>query len=258
METWSELWVYWISWTRNKLFIVRTVLLKIFFILFVVLSFAHVDARGESLFFLTEVRDTIIHEDSISVGGKETLVVKEKIRNLKPHSPRKATIMAMILPGSAQIYNGQWWKVPILYGGIGATVYGLSWNMKYFRKYRTAFLDYTNYLDLKAVDPDIPYPTDNSWDKLMIAGSTAADFTPSQQQRMKDQLKNKKDYYKRNRDLLYIVSGAIYILQIIDATVFAHFYDYEINDDLSMSVRPSAGFSPVVGANVGISLTINF
>ena len=92
----------------------------------------------------------------------------------------------------------------------------------------------------------------------MIAGNSAADFTPSQQQRLKDQLKNKKDYYKRNRDLLYIVSGAIYIIQIIDATVFAHFYDYEINDDLSMSIRPTTGFSPVTGGNVGISLTFNF
>ena len=48
------------------------------------------------------------------------------------------------------------------------------------------------------------------------------------------------------------------VIQIIDATVFAHFYDYEINDDLSMSIRPTTGFSPVTGGNVGISLTFNF
>ena len=73
-----------------------------------------------------------------------------------------------------------------------------------------------------------------------------------------EQLKTKKDNYKRNRDLLYIVSGAIYAIQIIDATVFAHFYDFEINDDLSMNLRPSTGFSPVSGGTVGLTLTFNF
>ena len=74
--------------------------------------------------------------------------------------------------------------------------------------------------------------------------------------RLQEQLKTKKDNYKRNRDLLYIVSGAIYAIQIIDATVFAHFYDFEINDDLSMNLRPSTGFSPVSGGNCGFD--INF
>ena len=202
-------------------------------------------------------RDTLVSKDSLQVGGTEVVSSRKKKKD-KPHSPHKATIMAMILPGSAQIYNGQWWKVPILYGGIGATVYGLSWNSKYYNKYKKAFLGYTNYLTEKQENPDVAYPTDNPWDKLMIAGSSAIDFTSSQQQRFKDQLKNKKNYYKRNRDLLYIVSAGIYLVQIIDATVFAHFYDYEINDDLSMRVEPSTGFSPVCGGTVGVMLTFNF
>ena len=70
--------------------------------------------------------------------------------------------------------------------------------------------------------------------------------------------KTKKDNYKRNRDLLYIVSGGIYVIQIIDAVVFAHFYDFEINEDLSMRLEPSTGFSPVCGGTVGLTLTFNF
>ena len=32
-----------------------------------------------------------------------------------------------ILPGAAQMYNHDWWKVPVIYGGIGAGVYGGIW-----------------------------------------------------------------------------------------------------------------------------------
>ena len=202
-------------------------------------------------------RDTIVQTDSLSFEGTEILKSSLK-EDKKPHSPKKATIMAMILPGSAQVYNGQWWKVPILYGGIGATVYGLSWNMKYYKKYRTAFVDYTAYLNALEADPETPYPANSSWDKLMLPGKTAEKFQPEMRKRLQEQLKTKKDNYKRNRDLLYIVSGAIYAIQIIDATVFAHFYDFEINDDLSMNLRPSTGFSPVSGGTVGLTLTFNF
>ena len=92
----------------------------------------------------------------------------------------------------------------------------------------------------------------------MLPGKTAENFQPEMRKRLQEQLKTKKDNYKRNRDLLYIVSGAIYVIQIIDATVFAHFYDFEINDDISLNVRPSTGFSPVSGGTVGLTLTFNF
>lgn len=203
-------------------------------------------------------RDTIVDTDSLLFEGKEEALKASIKKDRGPHSPKKATIMAMVLPGSAQVYNGQWWKVPILYAGIGATVYGLSWNMKYFKKYRTAFVDYTDYINKLEEDPDTPYPENPSWDKLMMPGRNASDFNSSQRKRLQEQLKTKKDNYKRNRDLLYIVSGGIYVLQIIDATVFAHFYDFEINDDLTLNVRPSTGFSPVSGGTVGLTLTFNF
>lgn len=165
--------------------------------------------------------------DSLLFEGKEEALKASIKKDRGPPSPKKATIMAMVLPGSAQVYNGQWWKVPILYAGIGATVYGLSWNMKYFKKYRTAFVDYTDYINKLEENPDMPYPENPSWDKLMMPGRNASNFNSSQRKRLQEQLKTKKDNYKRNRDLLYIVSGGIYVLQIIDATVFAHFYDFE-------------------------------
>lgn len=187
----------------------------------------------------------------------DTLLIQKTNVKKKPHSPHKATIMAMVLPGSAQIYNRQWWKVPILYGGIGATIYGISWNSRELKTYKRAFVDYSLYLEHKEKDPDYPYPTDPSWDKIYPAGGVE-NFTPQQQSVFKKQLQNKKDKFKRNRDLLYIVMGGIYALQIIDGCVFAHFYDFEINEDLSLNVEPASFYSPANGASVGLTLTLTF
>ncbi len=198
-----------------------------------------------------------VQTDTVNKAPADTLILQETVKPKKPHSPHKATIMAMILPGSAQIYNGQWWKVPILYGGIGATIYGISWNSRQFKTYKSAFMEYAEYLDNKAKDPDYPYPEHPAWDKVYPLGGVE-DFTPQQQSVFKTQLQNKKNSFKRNRDLLYIVMGGIYALQIIDACVFAHFYDFEINEDLSLHIQPTSLYNPASGGMVGLTLTFNF
>lgn len=208
--------------------------------------------------------DSLINEMGLAadtLSKRKRKIMAERAAG-KVHSPRKATILAMVLPGSGQIYNREWWKVPILYAGVGAAVYGLSWNASYYKKYRTAFVDYTAYLNQIAEDQEndreTPYPADNSWDKLMAPGRTAEGYSESMRTRFQDVLQTKKDRYKRYRDMMYIVCAGIYAIQIIDAVVFAHFYDFEINEDLSMKVSPSAGFSPVCGGTVGLTLSFKF
>ncbi|MDE5638569.1 MAG: hypothetical protein K2I47_02040 [Odoribacter sp.] len=163
----------------------------------------------------------------------------------------------MVLPGWGQVYNRQWWKLPILYGGVGATVYGISWNSRNLKKYKSAYIDYSRYLEEKAKNPDFPYPENPSWEKVYVGGGVE-NFSPQQQSNFQTQLKNKKTNFKRNRDLLYIVMGGIYAIQIIDACVFAHFYDFEINEDLTLNVQPNSFYTPAAGGMVGLTLTLNF
>lgn len=197
--------------------------------------------------------DTTVVQEQLT----DTLDVEVVKSNLKPHSPHKATIYAMVLPGWGQVYNRQWWKLPILYGGVGATVYGISWNSRNLKKYKTAYIDYSRYLEEKAKNPDFPYPENPSWEKVYVGGGVE-NFSPQQQSNFQTQLKNKKTNFKRNRDLLYIVMGGIYAIQIIDACVFAHFYDFEINEDLTLNVQPNSFYTPAAGGMVGLTLTLNF
>jgi hypothetical protein len=196
--------------------------------------------------------DSVIQE-TVKLVNFDTVFVPETMVK-KPHSPHKATIMAMVLPSSGQIYNEQYWKLPILYGGIAAVVYGITWNSKYYKRYNRAFIDYSLYLLDKAESPDLPYPEDPSWDKVYKGGDVEG-FSSSMADRFKTLLENKKISYKRNRDLLYLTMLGVYAIQIIDACVFAHFYDFEIDDNLSMDLRPTV--SPFQGGMVGLTLTFN-
>lgn len=200
--------------------------------------------------------DTLINMKKFSLGGTETIPFVKPAKEKKPHSPKKATIMAMILPGSGQVYNEELWKLPIYYGGMGAAIYGLTWNNKTYKKYREAFVAITQYLNYVSEHPDetVEYPEENGWDHLFRPGQTAK----GREAWFQGVVMNRKNRYKRDRDLMYIVTGAVYLFQVLDATVFAHFYDYEINEDLSMRIKPSGDFRPGTGGNLGMTLTLTF
>ena len=204
---------------------------------------------------IVPVRDSVVFQT-----GNDTIRAIEQIVK-KPHSPHKATIMAMVLPGSGQIYNGQWWKVPILYGGIAADIYGIAWNQKHYREYRDAYVEWVSYMNALAENPDTPYPENPAWDKIPKSFDVKTDpyFQKSDGRNwFKNTLNNRKNNFKRNRDLCYIIMAAIYAVNIIDATVYAHFYDFEIDDDLSFHIQPTSSYSPLCGGTVGLTLTFNF
>ncbi len=142
------------------------------------------------------------------------------------HSPRKAAIYSAILPGMGQAYNRKYWKIPLIYSGFGAFGYFIGWNNKNFNISRKAYSDLTDndpetdsYMRLKQI---IYYNLDN----------------PSSVANLKQGLLSSQDYYRRNRDLLIIITAAFYGLNIIDASVDAHFFNFNLNDDLTMNVRP--------------------
>jgi hypothetical protein len=74
-----------------------------------------------------------------------------------------------------------------------------------------------------------------------------------------------RNSYRRNRDLCIILTAGLYVLQIIDAHVDAHMRDYDISNDLSVSLTPAIGYSynrmsPYSGggATLGMNLNLTF
>jgi hypothetical protein len=153
---------------------------------------------------------------------------------VKKHSPTKATLFSVVLPGLGQVYNKKYWKIPIIYAGFGIFTYFIVKNSKEYKKYLEAY-NYVVSGDTMPIDNDYAYKYN------------------------KDQLLQGKNYYRRNMEVSYILTGVWYILNIIDASVDAHFFDYDISDDLSIRIDPMINDRfQYNGTVTGIKLTLKF
>ena len=143
------------------------------------------------------------------------------------HSPRIAAIYSAILPGLGQAYNKKYWKIPLVYGGFAAFGYFIGWNNNNYHISKNAYKDLT--------DGD-----DSTTSYLKLSQITYFNLdNPSDVERLKHGLLRRQDYYRRNRDLLVILTVAFYGLNIIDASVDAHFFNWDISDDLTLRWQPA-------------------
>lgn len=136
------------------------------------------------------------------------------------HSPSKAAIMSAILPGLGQAYNRKYWKIPIVYTGIATLGYFINYNNKQYHSYKNQYI----------AESELDQP--NAGDLARYKANTL--------------------YFRRNRDLTIIGLAAFWGLNIIDANVDAHFFNYDISPNLSLEARPAfelttaGGLSPLV------------
>ncbi len=161
-------------------------------------------------------------------GNQDTITIQQT----KPHSPKKATILSACLPGAGQIYNKKYWKLPLVYGGIGTSIY---LGIRYGEDYR----EWRDEYRLK-VDGD---------------ASTVGEYDYLSEAAIRDQ----RDTYRRWMELSYISAGLIYVLQIVDANVDAHLMEFDVSDDLALRVQPqtiqlNTQQPPALG--VGVTLKI--
>lgn len=169
------------------------------------------------------------------VASPENIPVKPK------HSPHKASVYSAVLPGLGQAYNKKYWKIPIVYAGFGTISYFAITNRKEYLVAKEAFIYVSNGEE---------YPTDNKY----VGVYGAADLIQI------------RDYYRRNTELSWIVMGLWYALNIIDATVDAHFFTYDISDNLSLQVQPGLNTGQLPWHNdfrqapvaAGFTISLNF
>ena len=184
---------------------------------------AHVDT--DSIVIAQPDAPTIIAADT-TVTSKST-VTADSIKRKKAWEPipKKAGMYSAIVPGLGQVYNRQYWKVPVVYGVLGVAGYFINFNLHEYQKFRKAYI---NSLDASTANDDFPQ------------------YSPDELLRLQNQ-------WRKNADILVLLTSLGYTLQIMDAVASAHLRNFDISPDISMQMKP------VLQPNyVGFGLVMNF
>ena len=143
-------------------------------------------------------------------------------------SPAKATVYSLLLPGLGQVYNGEAWKVPLYWGLIAGGVYFWSDNNVQDQRWKWTHNRATS--------------TDEGIEKPPHSAEAA---------------KHYRDLYRRYRDYSILATALFYLIQVIDANVFAYMTDFEVSDDLSFHLEPTVqdvqyASTPALGMTIGL------
>lgn len=146
--------------------------------------------------------------------------------------PAKATVYSLLLPGLGQLYNGEFWKVPVYWGLMAVSIHF-------------------------CIDNDVQY---KRWKWIHNMATTDEEGVERPPQ-SGETAKYYRDLYRRYRDYSTLAIVVSYLLQVIDANVFAYMQGFEVSDDISIKLEPSIqpmGQYAAAPPAVGMSLALRF
>lgn len=185
---------------------------------------------------LAQITPPAVRPDSIPGGDQRIISSTDTVQNIQEIQsyasrfvPRQASLKSAILPGLGQIYNRDYWKLPLVYGGFVAL--GLTVNY-WSDQYNTFRADLFNLLD--------------------------NDLSVSELGLTEDQLRSLVDESRRERDFFMVMTGVFYLLQIAEAHIAAHLKEFKLNPDLRVKIEPSFEPSPFENYRAGVALKFRF
>lgn len=170
-------------------------------------------------------------QDSVVLNPKVKTVRTDTVKASK-HSPTVAMLLS-IVPGGGQIYNKKYWKLPIVYGLIGTSGYFIYYTGHRMVMYRNEYINRHTEGNEALLKPELAqYPDEN--------------------------LITLKNTYRRYMEISIGITAILYALNIVDAMVDAHFYDFDISDDLSLRVSPDLFMPNMANSRPAYGITLNF
>jgi hypothetical protein len=178
-------------------------------------------------------------------SGSFAPAIKEKLyRPDSTHKPYKAVIRSLLLPGLGQMYNGRWWKPPVIYGGMGLLGSAIIFNQNNY----TENLALTRLLQDRLNNND-PSSVQSNNHKLYLQYKNKYELyvkrnvTPSQTQAAFEN-------HKRNRDLSIMGFVAVWAINVIDAYIDAKFiHSFSVDNNLTINTVSDVSGLPVYADN---------
>ncbi len=146
--------------------------------------------------------------------------------------PKRAAMLSALVPGLGQHYNHDYWKMGLIYAGLGTAVYFFQDNYRNYNKYRSIYAGRTNVNNTHYSDEYTGIYSD-------------------------DQIQQLQKYYKRNLDMTVLLTAVGYLAQLAEALASNHMKGFDISEDLSMKIKPSVIMTPD-GPSAGMGLVFNF
>lgn len=198
-----------------------------------------------SLFFYPKLGNAQVKMDSTySKRYEDTTTIKNgettHLRRKGISKPTIATLLSLGLPGAGQVYNGRFWKVPIIYallGGLVSWAVDNGWKFNLWStRYNEAFttIKGDNYVSFKA------------------------GFTTLTDSELTNQIRVIRDGYRRDRDYAIILTSLVFALNIVDAAVDAHLKEFDVNEKIGMKIKPTLMSDGFYSMAAGLSLQIRF
>ena len=204
-----------------------------------------VNAAGDTITFAS--LDSIRGIEGLEILTDTAMTALTVTVNVFNPDPQRALWLSALCPGLGQIYNRRYWKLPIVVGAFVGLSYGASWNNRMYKDYSKA------YRDVMDDDPDT-----RSYMDFFPPTVEESDLSAAWLQKT---MKNKRDYYRRYREICVISMVGVYLLNIVDAYVDASLAHFDISPDLTLDVAPAAIDNPLTGGrlpSLGVQCAISF
>ena len=171
------------------------------------------------------------HVDTTASQPKKSMPADSA--QVRRHDPKMASWLALI-PGAGQIYNKKYWKLPIVYGGLGATGFLIYYYGDLTSIYRKEYVARVNGDDAN-LNPDLAHIT--SVESILAS----------------------RNAYRRNMEICAGACAIIYLLSILDASVDAHLFYYDVSDNLALGIKPKMEYNPITKVTTpSVGLVLKF